>query len=234
MRAVRSSRDRGRIMLLRLIPILAAPEGIVGIIVFLIAFIGWIINIANQGNPQKKRAGHPARERGRKVQDEIDDFLQQSKRGREQRPARAEAVDDIELIDEPRARRRPPRKRVRVQSTSKKPGARQQERTPVAKQRKTSGEKLSDHHLRSSLAENARDAQAQEKVSRSVGQSVESHLGTFSAMAPTSMGQLAMATTTRNSKSAAAKRVLLLFRSKQRVRDAVIVNEIFSKPRSLR
>lgn len=84
----------------------------------LISFVGWIMNIINQQNPppQPNRPARRPPQRDRKVQSEIEDFLQQAmgRKGPQKRPGES---DGIEIL-EPEEPRRPPAGRPRARSES--------------------------------------------------------------------------------------------------------------------
>jgi hypothetical protein len=87
-------------------------------------------------------------------------------------------------------------------------------------------------HLQTTLG--PRVAAAVEKdLPHLVNQSVSSHLGTFAAAEATSTGEAAMADTLTKRASPASK-ILMLMRSRQGVRDAILLNELLSKPKALR
>lgn len=94
--------------------LLADIEGFFGIVFFLIAFVGWVINIVSQNKSaeQKKRdvarRGPVAQQRGNRnsAQSEIDQFLRQAK----QQMGGVQEVDEIDdvVVIAPPKRRNPP------------------------------------------------------------------------------------------------------------------------------
>ena len=76
-------------------PILALDIGSLFAIGFLlISFIGWIMNLINAQNPppQPKRQARRPAQRDRKVQNEIEDFLQEAMGQRAPKTATASAT----------------------------------------------------------------------------------------------------------------------------------------------
>ena len=219
--------------------ILADIEGLVGVIFFVIAFIGWIMNLSKENQQAQKRRQRPrAGEQRGKVQNEIDQFLKETKRGERRRPRRKpqEVVeeeflsDDDIVIVEDAPRRRPPKQRQRKRVTQsgsttshpipppppKKPLSDRAPKKPKAKR------ELS--HIREHV---------EQAMPHAVDAGVQAHMGAFTAGSPSSLGQRALALTTKDRKGPAAA-IIGMMRAKKRIRDAVIINEVLSKPRALR
>jgi len=229
--------------------ILADFESFVGIVFFLIAFVGWVINLVNQNQDPTKQNKGPRRNqpqagnRKQDVQGEIDQFLNQSRRrkGEPNRPGN----DDIEVVSAPGQQRRPPRRRrtrqeVWEQQTGQQPQPLSQETTAPAVQPRP-GEALASRHLASTSKKRKKSrkqlSQLNEKIQQdlphSIDASVSTHLHTFSANSKQATGQIALSSTTRNYKTK-GNIVGGLLRSKKNIRDAIILNEILSPPKSRR
>lgn len=226
--------------------ILADLEGFFGIVFFLIAFVGWVINLVNQshdpkGKNQNRRSPQAPGQRKENVQKEIDNFLGQSRRSR---PATTtEMTDDVELIAAPPSRRDPPRRRKsREQVWSEQTGRSRHsvpapEPQPHPQQRP--GEALAAHHLQSKTQDSPPRPvshlaeQVERDLPHQVDEHVNAHLDRFSAASPNATGQLGILVTTDNRESRASL-IGALLRSQAGVRNAIILNEILSPPKSLR
>lgn len=191
-------------------PVLGFVEGILGIIFFIIAFMGFISNLTKQNQEaqrrQQRRGGGDAREQ---MQDEIDAFLKESRRSQKS-TQRDDFVPDneIEVLEAPR--RRPPRQRKRTRqrtSQQKNKKATPEPVTPVPV-----AEALEDRHIYASF-----DGQEMPHLQTGLGQ-------------PAQVAQIA-----RRGKSSGAKEaVVAMVRSGTGIRNAILVNEILSKPAALR
>lgn len=232
--------------------ILADIEGFFGIVFFLIAFVGWVINLVNQNQEQKKpprrRPPNQAGQRRKKaVQNEIDQFLGQARRNSGQRPATD--VDDVEVIAPPSERRAPPRRRrTREEVWEKQTGAAPSKKPkPASPSQKPKGRGLASRHLetRESQAKKSAEKPRTPKPISSIAKNVENdlphavdasvaaHLSKFTAESPTSAGQIGIARTTTNRRTKGSVLGKLL-QSKESVRNAVILNEVLSPPKSMR
>ena len=226
--------------------ILADIEGFFGIVFFLIAFVGWVINLVNQNQEAQKRA--PKRPGGPQVrsqtksetQREIEQFLQQSQRS-SKRMSEFE-VDDVEVIAPPARRAPPRRRRTREEIIAEQAGTppalqkpqRAETRTQLVHERKSQSSKKKRATLPNKVQATSKfTAMINADLPHAVDQSVSSHLQKFTADSPSSTGQLGMASTTLNRKS---KGNLIgdLLRTKRGVQNAIILNEILSPPKSRR
>lgn len=225
--------------------LLADIEGFFGIVFFLIAFVGWVINLVSQNQEKSKNERKPPVRQGRSgsqrnPRKEIDQFLSQSKRSSNR--SRQNDLDEVEVIAPP-AQRRPPRRRRSRQEIL---ADQAQSRTPQLekKQPKHSprpGEDVSSRHL-ATLATQREERpplvshvaeQVAEHLSHGVDKQVASHLDVFTAAGSVSSGRRGMASTTTARKSQGTL-IGSLLRSKSGVRNAIILNEILSPPKSLR
>ena len=98
--------------------ILADFESVVGVIFMIVAFIGWIVNLAGQqqkqgGPPQRKAVPPRPPQDPKTIQSEIEKFLAQSQQPNPQTPAPGTPMNSegVEVIERPRnqmPRRSPP------------------------------------------------------------------------------------------------------------------------------
>jgi hypothetical protein len=234
-------------MVIPMVPVtLAALEGFFAIAFFLIAFIGWIVSLANQHqNPPKRgQGGAGDRQRRREVQGEIDEFLTQSRRNRPRQQRREEFVneDEIEIIEPPKRRpaRRPPpqgqqRSRTRreiweEQTQGEDETASSRSRPPIPEQKPNRSRRSQPPQRTPSPSLGHLAQQVAQDVPHAVDQSVSSHMGLFGAAAMTGTRD---ASETTSRRSSPAVTVLPLLRSKEGIRNAVLLTEILSKPRGL-
>lgn len=199
-----------------------------------IMLISWVINQVNAQNQRKpppqrrgpQRGGPPRRNRG--IQDEIDNFLREAA-GRRQPPrggGRVLEADEIEIVEERPAPRRPAPARPTRQP---KPG------TGVAGRHLGGQERLGSSvrdHLRTHMEERVEE-QAEGYLPHAVDQLVAQHLGAFSADSSGSSGRTAQSETRRRARIRAAA-LRTAFRTPGGARNAVLMHEILSRPRSLR
>jgi hypothetical protein len=246
--------------------VLAQIEGLFAAAFFVIAFIGWIINLINQAQTPKKPGNTPApRPRREQVQQEIDQFLKQTRR-----PSNPERPS-VEVVEADRPRRPPPpaqRRRNRKElwqeqvgkpgeeksalpaaSQSPSPAPPPKRKRPSLPQPATRSEpprpSLSERHLQANIssAEVRRDlgempgnhlsAQVAKDLPSQITDQVTRDLGLFRATTPAASGEQAMAGTTGH-RTTPAESLLRLLRSGRGIRDAILVNEILSKPPGLR
>jgi len=197
-------------------PVLGVIEGIAGIIFFIIAFMGFISNLTKQNQEkqrrEQRRGGGGARDA---MQDEIDAFLKESRRSpRDERAGRDEFVsdDEIEIVEEA-PRRRPPRQRQRTRTRQRSSqGARQKSRKLEAPKPVPISETLEDRHIQSSF-----EGQEMPHLQAGIGQ-------------PAQVAQISRS----GAKSHAKQAVFAMVRSGTGIRNAILVNEILSKPAALR
>lgn len=222
---------------------LAAIDNFFGVIIFVIAFISWVVNLIKQsqeagGNQQgPRRPARPPQNRNRDVQGEIDEFLTQSRR----RPSdNVVSEEEIEVVSSPKQRRRPPRRRksrqeVWEEQTAKKQQQPQRPQPPQPQQASRPGESLSQRHLDTQRNQSAPPLQQTiaKELPHSIDESVAAHLKQFAAAAPTSSGERAMAMTT-NRPTTKASIAGKLLKSQNSIRDAIILNEILSPPKARR
>ncbi|TWT56912.1 hypothetical protein KOR42_02680 [Thalassoglobus neptunius] len=233
------------------IAILADIESFFGVVFFLIAFVGWVVNLINQSqgkggaNPPNRRGQRPKAQVKRKTQNQIDQFLNQARNQRNDR--KQGQTDDVEVVAEPgQTKRRPPkRRRSRREIWEEQTKQQQQKATPpptkpLAQQpqsrqntpsrRRTSQSDISERRAQS---ETKKPSRKQENLPHAVDQSVAEHLSVFSAGRSDSTGQIGLAATTRNARSQ-GNLIGNLLRSKDGIKNAILLNEILSPPAALR
>jgi hypothetical protein len=207
-----------------------------------IAFVIWVVKqIAAQNNAAARRPGpRPARPRNDRIQQEIDEFIQEAA-GR--RPPRKDVLsaDEIEIVSPPAAGRRPaPRRPAQkpprpIRPTAPKlPGA-ERPGQAAAQRRLTGPEQLGaglTDHVRTHM-DNRVGAEVQQHLPHKVDQEVSQHLGTFAAQ---SAGPMPQPVETSAGQRAALPALALLteLRSPGGVRRAIILQEILQRPRALR
>lgn len=224
-------------------PILALDIGSIFAVGFLlISFIGWIMNLINAQNPppQPKQPARRPAPRDRKVQNEIEAFLQEAmgRRAPDQQPK--PDGDEIEILQPAAPRRRPPQQQPRRKP--KKPAA---PVPPLAQPTAQPGVTLSSRHLSASsdlgqgirshadqISKSRLADQVQQDLPHLVSQGVGQHLGEFRADDVDPRREVAPFVSSR----AAVKDVTGLMASLRKpaeMRKAIILQEILSKPRVL-
>jgi hypothetical protein len=193
------------------IPLFADAGAVVGLLVLIFTVVGWLVNLANsQNNPPAPPPNRPRppRPKGDRVKNEIDIFLQEVK-------GQTVPPEDVVLEALPPGQARG-RSRANVPPMPPEP-------QPVARPRLTSdsphleshvGETLASHHLSSNVGEPQPSANRPDP--RTVGEMVA---------LPTLGGQSPKTTATP---------IVNLFRNRQSIQQAILVNEILSKPKAMR
>ena len=206
-----------------------------------VAFVTWIINqISAHNKPAARKPGpRPARPRNDRIQQEIDQFIQEAA-GR--RPARRDvlAADEIEIVDAPARGRRPaPRRSAagapRPSAPARTPVGGQRPGQAAAQRRLTGSEQLGaglNEHLRTHM-DNRVGAEVQQHLPHNVDQQVSQHLGAFAAQG----GGLGAPLTEGSTGRRAATPALVLLaelRSPGGVRQAIMMQEVLQRPLALR
>ena len=239
--------------------ILADIEGI-GVVLFLIvSFVSWILNMKNQGNkPDNKNRNRPGQPRaaGAKrpdaLKNELEMFLEEvsgkkprapkenpqrplqakqpRRRVEQQRPAGPRPNPAEVQQQRPRLKKRPKQQRPKKQRP--KPPQQPVQEKPRAK-RGELGSKLRDHvddymgdnrveqHVEEHLADGVSGRQ-----DKRIGKSVQAHLG---ASLGASSVQVEI-----DPPSATTAGLVAMLRNPNSVRNAIMVNEILQRPKSLR
>lgn len=207
-----------------------------------IAFVSWVVNqISAQNKAAQRRPGpRPARPRNDRIQQEIDQFIQEAA-GR--RPARRDVLsaDEIEVVSPPPRSRRPaPRRTVSTPARGLRPAA--PPPAPVgrpgqaaADRRLTGSDQLGaglTDHVRTHM-DNRVDAQVQKYLPHTVDQEVSQHLGSFAAQS--SEGSAPLPSGAAGGREATPTQTLLEeLRAPGGVRRAIVMQEILQRPLALR
>jgi hypothetical protein len=217
-------------------PILAADVGtFIAAAFIVISFIGWIINQINAHNhPAPPRRGpRPARPRNERVQEEIDQFIQEAT-GRKKQP-QVLSADEIEIVEPPRSQRRPPARRpAPAPAKERKPPARPRPGEDAAGRRLAGPEQLTTglrEHVRTYMEDRVA-TQVQRDLTNEVAQGVTEHLGAFAAQAPGG-GIRAQSAPARTTAPIPAVPLPDL-RDPAALRKAIVLNEVLLPPVSLR
>ncbi|WP_437185630.1 hypothetical protein SH668x_002742 [Planctomicrobium sp. SH668] len=231
--------------------LLAAVESFIFSVFMVIAFAGWLINLINQSQPGAKKPNRRPNQQNqnrpkpaqKSVQEEIERFLTQARQAAEQQrpqPQRDQFPnqnsDGIEVVSRgpkvenggqrpsPSKQQQPKRKSVVAPNQQSK---KKNQSQPVAKPPQP---QIGNRTLASS-------ERVSPLVTRQVGSEISSnlqpHLGSFSAVSSDSFGEKGIASTTQRAETPAS-RMGKMMRSKNGVREAILLSEILSKPRMLR
>jgi hypothetical protein len=207
-----------------------------------IAFVSWIINqIAAHNKPAPRKPGpRPARPRNDRIQQEIDQFIQEAAGRRPPRRGEVLAADDIEIVDAPARGRRPAPRRaappvVRPAVAAQQPRGAPRPGQAAAERRLTGSEQLGaglSDHVRTHM-DNRVGVEVQQHLPHMVDQGVSQHLGAFAAL---SGGPAAPAAGAPAGRGTAAPALALLaeLRSPAGVRQAIVMQEILQRPLALR
>src|SRR5690606_36511488 len=169
--------------------LLADIGGVFAVIFLLISFIGWIINMINAQNPPPAPNRGPQRRpraRDRKVQNEIEQFLQEAMGNK---GARAEVPDDEIEVVEAAPQRRAPTPRRPAQRPAQTPQRPLVEQSPQERPRPAGGatsQPFTPSTLGSSVASHVKDhmrervtQETTQHLPHAVNQNVAQHLGEF-------------------------------------------------------
>lgn len=214
--------------------------GLVFLAFLAISFVSWIINQVNQakppqGRPRGQRPQRAPRPRNDRVQQEIDQFLQEAT-GRRQKKEEVLSADEIEIVERPRPTRRPPPQRrppPRPAPGAEKPRVRPGQE--ISSRHLTGQEKFGQgvsQHLQTHMAQRVSN-EAALHLPHNVDASVSAHLGEFTADDATTTGSMGQVSTTSNRRTAASF-LLAALRQPGGIRNAIVMQEILQPPKSLR
>lgn len=228
--------------------LLADFGGFFAILFLLISFIGWIINMINAQNPPPAPNRGPQRRpraRDSKVQNEIEQFLQEAM-GNKQR-ARQEEVpaDEIEVVEAAPPRRQPPRRKPRPAGSGQRTVERSVVDPAASSERSRPGTAMAGRHLAPAELGSSVATHVQEHMRDRLAQETSQHLP--AAVPQTLVAQRELAAV-RDTRTAAAARPLFgavatvsdatgligELRSPAGVRKAIVLQEILARPRALR
>lgn len=220
---------------MNLLPVLAVDVGaIVGLIVLVLSFLGWIVNLI-KGEEGARKPAPPRRGNagGKDLRSEIQDFLDELTvtRNPQSPPARGmEPEEDVIILDE-----EPPRRPVRQAKPEKprkkgKPAPALVEATSPAKplsQQHLPASRLGSgvqQHVATHMAAGQVAAEAQRFIGNRVAEAVQQDMGAATA-AKGAVPNLSLAT---------LHPALKFITQPGALRDAIILSEILQPPKSLR
>lgn len=246
-------------------PLLAAPfEGVMGIILFIIAVIGWIVQLANSQNnpPPPQRRRRPDRARGnRKTGEEIERLMREARQGgRAQanagnRPRGGGGADEIEILEPGRARRQAPQRRPPQRPAPKRRRTREEiYREQVGLETPADAQVVEPapaRRGRRSRDTQRREATSSEAAHREISSIADTHLAPSARQAlphavdqsvsnhlGTFSGMSAFGEQglheTTANRAFVAKQLVANLLSKQGIRTAILANELLSPPMSRR
>lgn len=232
-------------------PVFGLVQELIALVFVLVSVIGWIIRQV-QGNQQQMPppVQRPGRRRDERVNDEIDNFLQQINRNPDQQKPAEQA--------RPANRPKPPGNRNQG-AASQRPTAKPQQQQPAPAQSRRVREENAERPLAAStglgstLAQHVRETmgervvkEAQRDVGQDVKDSVQKHMGT---MARTVQGSSSPARVSTEELFAVqgpgpsmdgcctgprAESLKKMLRNPESIRQAVIIQEILNRPKCLR
>jgi len=231
--------------------ILANFEGIFAVLFLLISFVGWIINMINAQNPPPAPNRGPQRRpraKDRKVQNEIEQFLQEAMGNKNARAEEGEVpADEIEVVETGVPERPAPRRRPRAAAKPTASRQPQPQRTATAEQKAPKpGKGVASRHLApnetlgggvmSHVTDHMRERvsrETQTHLPHAVNQTVTQHLGEFTA---DDRDTRSTVKPVHRSRANIVDPTALIadLRKPDGMRKAVILQEILAKPRGLR
>lgn len=197
-------------------PIFADASAVVGLLVLIFTVVGWLVNLANnqQNPPAKQRPQQrPPRPQRDRVQNEIDVFLKEVR-------GEATAAEEPDIVVESLP---PETSRRRSRSTPPPPPpeyvaepqrSRLSDRMAPHVQSHV-GESLSSHHLESHFGE---------REEQPVDESLD----------PRAAGDIMALQPGGQTRKAAPLPLVGMLKDRRGIRQAILVNEILSKPKALR
>ncbi len=213
----------------------ADPGGIISLLIFVFAFISWLVNKLNeQQKPPRPVGGQGPQPRPRpreaRLQKEIDAFLKQAA-GDGKRPERP-----IEVVDFAQEKRSKETRGLPSEKPVKDRSKRRKSVSTIADRKPRSSDELGQgvrKHLEEHMKAGRVSSHVDEYLSHDVNRTVESHLGTLNRQSPDANS--AYGTSAQSiSDALAAQKIVDLLRDSDGIRQAVILNEILSPPKSLR
>ena len=231
--------------------VLADIGGLFAIGFLLISFVGWVVNLINAQNPPPAPNRGPQvrpQARDRKVQNEIERFLQEAM-GNKPAPRREEtageeiAADEIEVLA-PGPQRRPPQQPPAATPRPVAAPQVQAPKPPPKLQRPGSG--VGSRHMMPSaelgvgVASHVHDhmrehvgLESNQHLPHSVNQGISDHLGTFTAALNDTRKDVKPHYRSR-ANTADPTGLIADLRRSEGMRKAILLQEILAKPRALR
>lgn len=226
--------------------VLADIGGLFAIGFLLISFVGWVVNLINAQNPPPAPNRGPQvrpQARDRKVQNEIERFLQEAMGSKKPDQRDEISADEIEIL-EPAPQRRAPQKRPGPTPRPVAPPQRQQPKSGSQRQRPGSG--VSSRHivpsteLGAGVTSHVRDhmrehvsLDSSQHLPHSVNQGVTEHLGSFTAGDNDTRASVKPHYKSRANVPDPTGLIADL-RRPEGMRKAILLQEILAKPRALR
>jgi hypothetical protein len=236
-----------------------AIDGAITIAVLVIAFIGWLVQMAGQNKgpqppvnrprPAIPPANRPNPGRDKSLQSEIDAFLREVGSTRKPPPKEEDAIEILDDGEEVAPVRRPLTPRREPISAAPSPIATAAPRPQPAgtpsnwdvehqRRRERLLSTLAERHLEATplgaemrqqveqdMAEANRLRREKEEIERSLVDA-KAQINAMQTAMPSAMA--------RSARSTGRAAVMALLKDKRSVKDAIIINEILSKPRALR
>ena len=229
---------------------LAALGELFAIGFLLISFIGWIMNLINAQNPPPAPNRGPQRRpqaRDRKVQSEIEDFLQEAMGNKKRARAPEVPSDEIEVLEPgPGQRRRPPGRSQRRPPPARTGGSQQKSSASATRKQGKPGSGVASRHvvpsgdLGKSVTSHVQEhmsqrvrQEAEQNLPHAVDQTVANHLGEFTADDRDTRSTVKPVYQSRANVSNPGHLIDQL-RNPDGMRQAIMLQEILSKPRMLR
>ena len=228
-------------------PILA-DGGWVSVVFLVVMFLGWIMNLLSKQKklplPVRGRRRQPLRRAGDdQLQSEIDNFLQEVGGGRPRERVEEVAIEIV--ADEDRSPRRKRRPQQRPQSLPSEQPPTPMKSTPV----ESKSGRLSERHMKSSIgsqrlgsglrehvADHMADDHIDDLVEQDLDHSVGSDWATHGERLGTGAGDVEFAQPAGETTLAqvTSQEIVNLLRNPATIRQAIIISEILSPPKSRR
>ena len=233
------------------IPVFAGIFDAIPVIFLIIAFIGWILNLVSGKNRPRRPAGagraddppvRPLMPRDNRLQNEIDVFLREAQskgRNPDDEPVEVVEIEEVEELGEsprrltPRPQRQAELQRAEAQARAQSARGSHQPGANIANRKDPGSDNLGSgirQRVLQPMQEGRVVSNAQHHIGHSVDQSVSEHLGQFSADQRIING----AAKSKGDLPAVADSISNLFRDASGIRQAIILNEILTRPSSRR
>ena len=207
------------------------------VVLVVIMILGWLINfVSSQQKPPIAGRPRPPRPRDTRLSNEIDNFLQEVTGAGRKKPKETplELVFDEEpqRRSAPRVRKRPDQAGRTRQRQTPQPKRTQPDSSAVERRPARDSNRLESSipaHLADSM-ENRISHHVEDHLNHDVNDSVAEHLGSFSG------GDATRSTATPSGRAspARARMIVGLLRDPAGIRQAIVINEVLSRPKALR
>ncbi len=225
----------------------AGIQELIALVFVLVSVIGWVIRQV-QGNNQQMPppVQRPGKRREERVNDEIDNFLQQAKRNQEPNKPPEVARPQVANRPKPPGNRGPAPQRQAAKPPQPAPAPVQESRrirdeNPARPAGSNLGASL-NQHVREHMAERI-VKEAQRDVGQDIKDSVQKHMGSVSRPAYGSTNPTRVTTEELFAANAApavgtccvrAEKLKMLLRNPESIRQAIIIQEVMNRPKCLR